>query len=237
MTYTVPNPKNAMKKQPSPIITVPKGWRENHEDGKEQNPQQTHPEEARKVGRRAADFDHLTIGDLALGNGDGPPLNLNSLATASDSPNRLENGIHPTAPCQNEVQDGQTTDPATVAGEPECHPIATAATASAIEKITIATTTRISKVLSRPSWAFNSDPMLHNTHGYYGKRTAFNLALPNKGQRIPVDLPRPGIVRVDCGAQRLDGGWIQVVDNPYYAITGADGRFTITDVRPATEGL
>ena len=31
----------------------------------------------------------------------------------------------------------------------------------------------------------NSDPVLHNTHGYYGKRTAFNMALPNEGQRIP----------------------------------------------------
>ena len=31
----------------------------------------------------------------------------------------------------------------------------------------------------------NSDPVLHNTHGYYGKRTAFNLALPNEGQTHP----------------------------------------------------
>ena len=31
----------------------------------------------------------------------------------------------------------------------------------------------------------NSDPVLHNTHGYYGKRTAFNMALPNEGQQIP----------------------------------------------------
>ena len=27
----------------------------------------------------------------------------------------------------------------------------------------------------------NKDPVLHNTHGYYGKRTAFNMALPNQG--------------------------------------------------------
>ena len=27
-------------------------------------------------------------------------------------------------------------------------------------------------------------------------------------------------------------GWIQVVDNPYYAITGEDGTFTLTDVPP-----
>lgn len=78
----------------------------------------------------------------------------------------------------------------------------------------------------------NSDPVLHNTHGYYGKRTVFNMALPNQGQVIPTELPRPGTVRVDCDAHGWMEGWIHVVDNPYYAITGADGRFSITDVPP-----
>jgi plastocyanin len=83
----------------------------------------------------------------------------------------------------------------------------------------------------------NNDPVLHNTHGYYGKRTAFNLALPNKGQRIPVDLTRPGEVRVDCDAHGWMEGWIYVVDNPYYATTGADGKFSIVDVPPGNYTL
>jgi hypothetical protein len=83
----------------------------------------------------------------------------------------------------------------------------------------------------------NSDPVLHNTHGYYGNRTAFNMALPNQGQRIPTDLPRPGTVRVDCDAHGWMEGWIYVVDNPYYAITGADGKFSITDVSPGNYTL
>jgi len=70
----------------------------------------------------------------------------------------------------------------------------------------------------------NSDPVLHNTHGYYDKRTAFNLALPNQGQRIPAELKRPGTVRVDCDAHGWMEGWIYVADNPYYAVTGADGQ-------------
>ena len=76
--------------------------------------------------------------------------------------------------------------------------------------------------------------MLHNTHGYYGKRTAFNLALPNEGQRIPTELPRAGAVRVDCDAHGWMEGWIYVVDNPYYAVTGADGKFPSPTSRPAT---
>lgn len=87
-------------------------------------------------------------------------------------------------------------------------------------------------IAAGPLDVVNTDPVLHNTHGYYGKRTAFNLALPNKGQRIPVELPRAGTVRIDCDAHGWMEGWIYVVDNPYYAVTGADGKFSITDIPP-----
>jgi plastocyanin len=90
----------------------------------------------------------------------------------------------------------------------------------------------ISVMPAGPLDVLNSDPVLHNTHGYYGKRTAFNLALPNQNQSIPTELPRAGEVRVDCDAHGWMEGWIYVVDNAYYAITGADGKFSITDVPP-----
>jgi hypothetical protein len=83
----------------------------------------------------------------------------------------------------------------------------------------------------------NKDPVLHNSHGYYGKRTAFNMAQPNEGQVIPADLPRPGIVRVDCDVHGWMEGWVYVVDNPYYALTDADGKFKIDDVPPGTYKL
>lgn len=78
----------------------------------------------------------------------------------------------------------------------------------------------------------NSDPVLHNTHGYYGKRTAFNVALPEEGVKVTKILKRPGTVKVDCDAHGWMLAWIQVVDNPYYFQTGADGTFSITDVPP-----
>jgi hypothetical protein len=78
----------------------------------------------------------------------------------------------------------------------------------------------------------SSDPVLHNTHGFYGRRTAFNLALPNKGTRIPVELTRSGVVRVECDAHGWMLAHIYVADSPYYALTGKDGSFSITDIPP-----
>jgi hypothetical protein len=78
----------------------------------------------------------------------------------------------------------------------------------------------------------NSDPVLHNTHGYYGKNTAFNVALPIQGAKVTRPLRRPGVVRVDCDAHGWMEGWIVVVDNPYYAQTAADGSFSIDGVPP-----
>ena len=78
----------------------------------------------------------------------------------------------------------------------------------------------------------NSDPVLHNTHGYYGKRTAFNVALPIQGGKVTKILKSPGDVRVDCDAHGWMLAWIYVVDNPYFAQTGEDGMFSIADVPP-----
>ncbi len=78
----------------------------------------------------------------------------------------------------------------------------------------------------------NSDPVLHNTHGYYGKRTAFNLALPEQGQTVTKVLKRAGTVKVDCDAHGWMLGWVHVVDSPYYFQTGEDGTFSIGDIPP-----
>jgi len=78
----------------------------------------------------------------------------------------------------------------------------------------------------------NKDPVLHNTHGFYGKRTVFNLALPNQDQVIKTELERPGEVRIECDAHGWMLGWVYVAENPYFAVTGDDGSFTIGDVPP-----
>lgn len=84
----------------------------------------------------------------------------------------------------------------------------------------------------------NSDPVLHNTHSFYGRLTIFNLALPNKGQRITKSVSRrPGVMRVECDAHGWMLAWIYVTENPYSAVTGDNGTFVISDVPPGTYTL
>jgi hypothetical protein len=83
----------------------------------------------------------------------------------------------------------------------------------------------------------NSDPVLHNTHGFLGKLTVFNVALPNQGQRIKKPLQKTGMVRVECDAHGWMLGWVYVADNPYYAVSTKDGMFTLTNVPPGTYTL
>ncbi len=83
----------------------------------------------------------------------------------------------------------------------------------------------------------NSDPVLHNTHAFYGQRTAFNLAMPDKGMKITSELPRPGLVRIECDAHGWMLAHVYVADSPYYALTGADGSFSIADVPAGTYTL
>jgi plastocyanin len=82
----------------------------------------------------------------------------------------------------------------------------------------------------------NSDPILHNTHGFLGRPTIFNLALPNKGQLVDITrrLTKPGVVRVLCDAHPHMFAWIVVHDSPYLAVTDERGAFRIDGIPPGT---
>jgi plastocyanin len=79
----------------------------------------------------------------------------------------------------------------------------------------------------------NSDPMLHNIHGYLGTQTLFNIAMPLKGQKVPRPLPRPGLVHIKCDVHSWMSGWIVVTDDPY-AVAGKNGTYTIKDLPAGT---
>jgi plastocyanin len=82
----------------------------------------------------------------------------------------------------------------------------------------------------------NSDTILHNTHGFMGKPTVFNLALPNKDQMVDITrrLGKPGVVRILCDAHPHMFAWMVVHDSPYVAVTDEHGAFKIDHIPPGT---
>jgi plastocyanin len=86
----------------------------------------------------------------------------------------------------------------------------------------------------------SDDSILHNTHPQNNETSAtiYNIALPFKGFSVTKPLPAtPQLIRVKCDAHEWMRAWIWEFDHPYYATTGKDGRFTLTDVPPGTYTL
>ncbi|MHB1846361.1 MAG: carboxypeptidase regulatory-like domain-containing protein [Deltaproteobacteria bacterium] len=76
----------------------------------------------------------------------------------------------------------------------------------------------------------NSDTVLHNVHASLGASTVFNYAMPIHNQKIPKKLTKAGFVKIKCDVHGWMNGAIGVMPNPYFAVTGDDGTFTISDV-------
>ncbi|MBT3353142.1 MAG: hypothetical protein HOC91_18845 [Nitrospinaceae bacterium] len=89
----------------------------------------------------------------------------------------------------------------------------------------------------------NSDPVLHNIHAYelIGKlrRSMFNIAQPKSKPKTKKKLRtrRGGLVRFECDAHDWMLGFMYVAKNPYYAIVGADGSYSIGDIPPGNYTL
>lgn len=84
----------------------------------------------------------------------------------------------------------------------------------------------------------NSDPVLHNVHPFEhvgsSRRTMFNLAQPKLGQVNvkKIKTRRGQVVELVCDAHSWMSAWLYVLEHPYFAVVGADGRFMIEDVPP-----
>ena len=80
----------------------------------------------------------------------------------------------------------------------------------------------------------NSDGILHNIHTYSEKNAAINIAQPGFKKRMGQAFTQPEVIRVACDVHNWMGGYIVVVDHPYYAVTDDSGNFEIANVPPGT---
>lgn len=83
----------------------------------------------------------------------------------------------------------------------------------------------------------NRDAFLHDAHAWLGPRTLFNVALP-KGRTKDQPLAEPGLIHINCNVRHTwMHAYVFVGENPYSAVTGADGTFLLGDVPPGTYKL
>ena len=87
--------------------------------------------------------------------------------------------------------------------------------------------------VNQPFQILNSDDTLHNVHALPKNSKEFNLGMPIKGMKLTKTFTSPEImVKVKCEVHPWMAAWGGVVDNPFYAVTGDDGTFTIKDLPP-----
>ena len=80
----------------------------------------------------------------------------------------------------------------------------------------------------------NSDNLLHNVHSSSSHRNSFNFGQPVAGITADFKLLDEEMLRIGCDVHRWMTAWVGVVDHPYFAVTGADGSFTIGNVPAGT---
>jgi plastocyanin len=79
----------------------------------------------------------------------------------------------------------------------------------------------------------NSDPVLHNVHSLSAAGNAFNVSQPQAGMVYTITLGHPdAIMRIKCDVHSWMTAYVGVDPHPYFAVTGANGAFTIAGVPP-----
>lgn len=81
----------------------------------------------------------------------------------------------------------------------------------------------------------NSDPVTHNIHPVAQVNREWNQSQAGGDPPLARKFSRPEImIPVKCNIHRWMRAFIGVVDHPYFAVSGADGSFTIANLPPGT---
>ncbi len=83
----------------------------------------------------------------------------------------------------------------------------------------------------------NSDAEAHNVHIPAVENRAQNFSEPVKGDSRDITFTEPEFIRIRCDVHPWMSAFLGVFDHPYYAVTGLDGSFSITNVPPGTYTL
>ena len=78
----------------------------------------------------------------------------------------------------------------------------------------------------------NSDGILHNVHTYSTANSSINKAQPKFKKVMTEKFDKPEFIKVTCDVHSWMLGWIAVLPNPFFGVTGANGAARIENVPP-----
>jgi len=87
--------------------------------------------------------------------------------------------------------------------------------------------------IGQPLIVKSSDNITHNVHGAAGPNPEFNHAMAGVGELPEKFLKKPEVAkRIYCDVHGWMVSWLAILPHPFYAVTAADGTFTIENVPP-----
>lgn len=89
--------------------------------------------------------------------------------------------------------------------------------------------------VGQPLVVSNSDPTFHNVHATPTMNREFNQGLAVQGSHLTHTFTAPEVMmRFKCDVHGWMAAWVGVVAHPFFAVTGADGSFSLQGVPPGT---
>ncbi len=86
--------------------------------------------------------------------------------------------------------------------------------------------------IDQPIEIVNSDPLGHSAHITQHRKSVYNRMQPQQGMRSELILADGGLASLKCDVHDWMRAYLYVLWHPYYAVTGSDGQFRLTDVPP-----
>lgn len=93
----------------------------------------------------------------------------------------------------------------------------------------------IGVMVGQPVKILNPDGTLHNVHALCKINQEFNLAMPKfRAETTKTFDKAESMFPIKCDVHPWMGGWMRVMDNPYFATTTKDGKFSIANLSAGT---